>query len=786
MTTKDLLVLALCCLTGAGAAAAVEGKWTPEQVLDQDPAWLRSLGLEIPPGELWHRDGGGLLEAAVRIGGCTASFISDRGLLITNHHCAFSILQQHSTTEHDLITDGYLAAGGRPELPGSNFRATVPHRTTDVTAAIEAAAAAAGADDLARYKAIERKKKEMVAACEAPEKAAAAGAAPRAAAVAVSRCEVATYDGGLRYQLAESLEYPDVRLVYAPPRGIGDFGGDDDNWSWPRHAGDFALLRVYAGTDGKPAPHVAGNVPLVPPHFFPLTARGMRPGDFVMIAGYPGTTFRSLLAPETRERAELYYPHLAQLLGAWLEKMEAAARSNAAAGIALADRIKSLSNVEKNVRGQIDGLRRGHVVERKAAADRAVRAWAATQAAGRTSAGATAAVAAYQELSRLVEERQATWERDFLLAQARQGAKPLDLALTLVRHAHEAAKSDLEREPAYMDRNRDRLAEGLRRDQTRLHRPTEEALLADQLQRFAALPAAARVPAVEALVAGLPPSAGGAGGAGGGGTPAFEPKALAALAADLLARSRVADLDERLKMFGESETQLRARHDPLLDLAAGLDAALRQSEEADHRFRGAGARLRPAWQRAVLAQAGRPIAPDANGTLRVTFAHLKGYSPRDGVWMEPQTRLAGLVAKQTGKAPFDAPPALIAAAPRAAASPWADAGLQDLPIDFLADADTTGGNSGSPVLNGRGELVGVNFDRVWENVANDFGYNPEVARNISVDVRYLLWVLATFHGAEAGPLFEEMRVAAPPPAGQAASPSSGAAGAAGAPNRPAP
>ncbi len=762
-----VLMLSLCCCCGSGLAAAVEGKWTPEQVLDQDPAWLRSLGLEIPPGELWHRSGGGLLEAAVRLGGCSASFISRRGLLITNHHCAFSILQQHSTPEHDLIADGYLAAGSRPELPGSNVRATVPHRTTDVTAAIEAAAAAAGADDLARYRAIERRKKELVAACETAAKAAGAGTAAAAGAAAGAatgggeklRCEIATYDGGLRYQLAESLEYPDVRLVYAPPRGIGDFGGEDDNWSWPRHAGDFALLRVYAGADGKPAAHAAGNVPLVPPHFFPVTARGTRPGDFVMIAGYPLTTFRALLAPETRERAELYYPHLAKLLGAWLQTMEAAARADAAAGIALADRIKTLANVEKNARGQIDGLRRGQVVARKTAADGAVLAWAAAQPAGRVPADAiagTAAVAAYRELSRLVAERQATWERDFLLAQVRQGAKPLDLAMTLVRHAHEAAKPDLEREPAYMDRNRDRLAENLRRDQARLHPATEAALLADQLQRFAALPAPARLPVVEALVAGLPRAA-----ASRHDAPAVEPGALAALAADLLARSRVANLDERMKMLGESAELLRARRDPLLDLAAGLDAALRQAEEADHRFRGAGARLRPAWQRAVLAHAGRPIAPDANGTLRVTFAHLKGYSPRDGVWMEPQTRLAGLLAKQTGKLPFDAPAALVAAAPQAPASPWADAGLQDLPIDFLADADTTGGSSGSPVLNGRGELVGVNFDRVWENVANDFGYNPEVARNISVDVRYLLWVLATFHGDEAAPLFAEMGLAAP-------------------------
>jgi len=787
-----LAALALGGLAGGAPAAAVEGKWTPEQVLELDPAWLRSLGLRLPPERLWRRQGGGLLDAAVRVGGCSASFISAQGLLITNHHCAFGILQQHSTPERNLIESGYLAAGRDRELPGANLRATLPHRTTDVTGAIEQAAAAAGADDLVRYQAIEREKKQLVATCErhegqlpgpptaspptsvplpgqpssapppgqppsapSPGQASSvpapgqASSAPATPAIAARRCEVATFDGGVRYLLIESREYPDVRLVYAPPRAVGDFGGEVDNWSWPRHSGDFALLRVYAAPDGMPAPRTATSVPLRPPHFFPVAAAGVRPGDFVMVAGYPGTTVRSLTAPEMRERGDRFLPRRAELLRAWLDLMESAARANAAAGIALADRIKGLGNAEKNARGQIAGLRRGRTLERKEAADRETLAWAAAKA--------PAAAAAYRELSRLVEQRLASWDRDFLLGEARLGPKPLDLAMTLVRHAREAAKPDLEREPPYMDRNRDRLQEGLRRDQSRLDPPAEAALLADLLARFAALPEPTRVTAVERLLAGLPPG----GGTAGVAAPRFERAALAAKAAAMVAGSRVTDLEERMRMLDESAAQLAARHDPLLDLAASLDDALREAEERDHRFRGAVARLRPAWRRAEAAHAGgRPLAPDANGTLRVSFAHVAGYAPRDGVWMQPQTRVAGVVEKQTGSEPFDAPAALLAAAPRAPASRWADAGLHDVPVCFLADADTAGGSSGSPVLNGRGELVGVNFDRVWENVANDFGYDPPVARNVSVDVRYLFWVLETLDGDAAAPLLEEMGLAA--------------------------
>jgi hypothetical protein len=714
-------VLGLCAAAGA---FAVEGKWTPEQVLEHDPKWLRELGLELPPQALWTQDGAGLLEAAVKIEGCSAGFISARGLLITNHHCAFSILQQHSTPERDLITHGFLARTPAEELSGAGIHATLPYRMTDVTARIEGAVPA-GADDLARFRAIERDQKEMVAACERAEH---------------HRCQVAAFDGGLRYVLVDSLEFPDVRLVYAPPRAVGEYGGETDNWSWPRHTGDFALLRVYAGPGNAPAPAGAANLPYQPRHFFPVSRRGAEPDGFVMVAGYPLLTFRSFTEAEMRERAELFYPHRAELYHAWLDQMEAAAQRGEAARIALADRMKNLANQEKNARGQVDGLRRGHILERKAAAEREILAWAAQRPEQRE------AVAAHDELARRIAERRRTWDHDFLLAQMRFGAKPLDLALTLARWSAEKAKPDLEREPDYQERNRQRLGERLEREQKRMDAPAEAALLTDVLARFAALPADSRVPAVESFLGGAR------------GREAIRPKVDA-----LLARTRVTDGAERRRMFDESEEQLRARQDPLLDLAFALDGELRALKDQDDRFQGAVSRLRPRWQRAVIAHAGRPVAPDANGTLRVSFAHVEGYSPRDGVWMRPQTTVAGVVEKNTGEEPFAAPPSLLAAAPTAPASRWADPRLKDVPVDFLADADTTGGNSGSPVLDGRGELVGVNFDRVWENVANDFGYDPEVARNVSVDVRYLLWMLTALDGEAARPLLEEMGVAAERP-----------------------
>jgi len=723
LRTRCILAGALGLLALAREGAwAVEGKWTPEQILEHDPRWLKQLGLELPPASLWGRDGAGLLDAAVLISGCSAGFVSGDGLMITNHHCAFGALQQHSTPERDLITRGFLAASRGDELAASGIRATIPHQTRDVTAEVEGAVPP-GADDLVRFRAIERKRKELVAACERQPN---------------RRCRVEAFDDGVKTVLFEDLEYPDVRLVYAPPRAVGEYGGEVDNWSWPRHTGDYALLRVYSGPDGNPAPKAAANVPFHPRHFFPVARRGVQEGDFVMLAGYPGYTFRSFTEPEMRERGERTFPQRAALYRTWIDRMEEASARDEVARIALADRIKGLANREKASRGQVEGLRRGHILERKGAEDRAVLDWAA----GRPEQ--KGAVPAYPELAELVARRQAGWMRDFLVEQARNGPKPLDMALTLARWATEKKKPDLDREPDYMQRSIDRKAEQLERDQKRFHPATEAVLLADVLGRFAALPEEARVPAVEALLDGDRSEA-----------------HLRAKAESVLAATRVLDATERKAMFGESEEQLRARRDPLLDLGLALDRELLALKEREDRFKGAASRLRPLWRRAVAAHAGKPVAFDANGTLRVTLGHVQGYSPRDGVWMRPQTTLAGVVEKDTGEEPFAAPAEVLKAAAAAARSRWADPKLHDVPVCFLADADTTGGNSGSPVINGRGELVGVNFDRVWENVANDFGYNPEVARNVTADVRYLLWLLETGNGAAAQPLLEELGVAAP-------------------------
>jgi hypothetical protein len=673
---------AVCLALALSIAHADEGKWTPQQLLQFEAAWLKKQGLELPVSRLWDpARGAGLLAATISTGGCSAGFVTNTGLFLTNHHCLFGIVQEHSGPTNDLISRGFIAATPADELRGKNTRVTVPHRFTDVTKDIEAAVPA-GANDLARTKAIESKEKSLIAACEK---------------TAGQRCTVARFDGGLQYVLIATIELTDVRLVYAPPRSIGEFGGEDDNFRWPRHTGDFAIGRAYK--DGKP---------YQPEFYFPIARTGVKPGDFVMVLGYPGRTIRSMTASEMANERDFRHKLRVEIYGEWIRAIEAATKGSAQGAIAVAASLKSLNTNHTNSQGQLAGLARGRILEHQQDHDTAVVSWAAQHA------GFEKSVVAKADLDRLAGERRTTATRDFLFQIIKPGPIALYQATTLVHLAAERAKPDAERDPDYMTRELPALANTLERQQKSFYRPADEAMLDIWLQRAWTLGAGERIRAIDTLVP----------------RDRIRPTVTA-----LYSGTKVTDPVERAKMFEETTAQLRARKDPLLDLAFALEPDLRAWQSATETTDGAIARLRPIWRRAVIAQAGKPVAPDANNTLRVSIAHVKGYVPRDGVLYTPQTTLAGMLEKRTTEEPYALPSFLLDAARKANPS--------EIPLNFLADGDTTGGNSGSPVINGRGELVGLNFDRPWENVANDFGYNPDVARNISVDVRFLMWLLET-------------------------------------------
>jgi MYXO-CTERM domain-containing protein len=701
------VLAALFGLSLGSPGRADEGQWMPKQIPEL-PAQLAAQGLRMDPGALWNPTDGGLMRATVNLSGCSAGFLSVKGLMATNHHCAYGAIQANSSVEHDYLKDGFLAATLADELPARGSTAKVLESTEDVSAAIRKLVDAEP-DPVLRARAVDLARAKLVAECETAHPG--------------RHCQVAEFYNGHEYQLLRYLELLDVRLVYAPPSSIGNYGGEIDNWMWPRHTGDFSLLRAYVGPDGNPAAYAEANVPYVPERHFELGTEGVGPGDFVGILGYPGRTDRYLPAPEVERQLAQFLPARVSLYGEWIDTLERLGAADAAVRIKVAAKLRGLQNRRKNAVGMIDGIHRNGLLAKRQAEDEALAAWAAEQADKADHAKVL------EGLRALTAERRATFERDFLVDNLGNGPNLLALAIDLVRRAREQAKPDLERRPAYQDRGAERLwsrQEGRLKD---YDAGVDQALMEALVRRAQALPPEQRL--TELRVAEIP---------------------------RLLRATKLDDAAFVKAAFDAHDAEaLQSNRDPLLVLAHTLVDAIERREEQEDRERGELMVLGPRYFEMLKAVRGGPVYPDANGTLRLSYATMQGYSPRDGLWATPQTVLTGQLAKATDKEPFDLPAAVRDAAPRATQTYWADPTLGDVPVAFLANGDTTGGNSGSPVIDGHGRFIGLNFDRVWENIAGDYGYSVARSRNIIVDVRYLLWVLDEV--TDAGALLEELGVA---------------------------
>ncbi|WP_187128077.1 S46 family peptidase [Xanthomonas massiliensis] len=677
--------------------------WVPQQ-LPEIAGPLRQAGLKLAPEQLADLTGDPI-GAVVALGGCTASFVSPQGLVVTNHHCAYGAIQLNSTPQKNLIKDGFNAPTPADELSaGPNARVYVLESMSDVTAAAKAAIAAAGDDPLARTQALEDFRKQQVAGCEAEPG---------------YRCTLYSFSGGNAYRLARNLEIRDVRLVYAPPDSVGKFGGDVDNWMWPRHTGDFSFYRAYVGKDGKPAAYSRDNVPYRPKHWLKFADQPLGAGDFVMVAGYPGRTNRYALVAEFENTAGWVYPTVAQTFEQVIALVEKAGRQDPDIQVKYASALAGWNNASKNYRGQLEGFRRIDALGRKQAEEGAVLAWLRQQ-----GAAGQPALDAHDALVELVEQGKATQQRDFVLGQFdHTGA--IGAAITLYRLSIERAKPDAQREAGYQDRDLPAI-EGAMKQMERRYVPAMDAQLQRfWLDRYAALPAAQRVPAVDAWL---------------GGSDAAAVQAAVAR----LDGTRLGDTGERMKWLAADRAAFEASDDPAIRYAVAVMPALLALEKQDKTEAGEQLRYRPVYLQALAdykKSQGEAVYPDANLSLRITFGNVKGYAPRDGVEYTPFTTLEGVAAKETGTDPFASPKALLDAVKAKRYAGLADPRLGSVPVDFLSDLDITGGNSGSPVMDAHGKLVGLAFDGNWESVSSNWVFDPAMTRMIAVDGRYLQWIM---------------------------------------------
>ena len=691
----------IVAINSATIVTATEGMWLPSQTRAIARP-LREAGLQLDPitlGDLNRPP----LTAIVSLGGCSAAFLSPDGLIATNHHCVYGSIQYNSGPGKDYLTDGFLAASLADELPAApGSRAYVIEDLRDVTTGVLKGTTKLGGRG--RYDLIESNRKALIAECEKQPS---------------RRCDIRPYFGGRTYFLQQQLEIKDVRLVYAPAGGIGNFGGEIDNWQWPRHTGDFGFYRAYVAPDGSSASFDKANVPFRPKAWLPVAKNGVKEGDFIMVAGFPGTTDRSRTADEAVFAFETLYPLQQRQLAEYSDAIIAATAGNRDAEIRYASILQGSDNFKKKLLGQIAGADAIGLIEKKRADEAAFRAWVATDPARK--ARHAPAIAA---LDTLIAEANKT-------AQAAQVSGILSrgqlysAARLAYRWAQERAKPDAQRESGYQDRDRRQLTERLTQIEKRFEAGVDRKLFEQALADYQRLQPADR-------------NAG------------FD-KAIAEIGVKrLYAETSLTDTVKRVGWLDMPIAAFEASTDPFVRLAVAASPADRASESVAKARAGDVQRARAAYMDARFAWAaeqGRTLYPDANGSLRFTFGNIAGRE-RDGLIWKPFTTATGILEKQTGREPFDAPARTIAAIKAGDFGRYVAPELGTLPVNYLSTVDITNGNSGSSTLNARGEFVGLAFDGTLDGVISDWWFDANINRTIHVDSRYMLWTMDKIDDAQ--------------------------------------
>lgn len=677
---------------------------------------LQEKGLQLSPEELFNSEGVSLLDGICRVNGCTGSFVSSDGLIITNHHCAFDAIQKASTPTNDLLANGFIAKTKQDEVRAVGFTVRITESYADVSDQV-LSVISEGMTFLDRTKAIEKRRKELEQAAEAENKG--------------LRAEVAEMFAGKTYVLFLYTYLKDVRLVFAPPISIGAFGGEEDNWEWPRHTGDFSFMRAYTAPDGSAAEYSPDNIPFHPKRPIQVSSAGANEEDFVFILGYPGRTVRQKTASFFRFEESVRLPAIVELYAWQISEMEKAGARNREVAIKHASRSKSLANVEKRSRGQLLGLKRTGMVAMREASEAMLQAFIAADDKRQAMFGTL-----LKDIESVYLEMTEKAPVEIHLKEMKNACRALSFAFTLLDAATECEKEDLERETPYMKRNYDLTVQQLKLDVSDWDKQTDTKMLQGMLERLKKIPAAKDIPGLGFLFK--------------------DNLAVDRIAVRFLDSTQLGKPEFINECLKKTPEQLTKVEDPLLKLMVQLYPTYKQLRDIDKEREG---RLGQLYGSLVeMKQVFQPsdFIPDANATLRITYGRVRGYSPADAVYRLPISTLAGVMEKTTGMEPYVSPQALIEKYQAKDFGPFVHPRLGQVPVAILYNTDTTGGNSGSPVFNSQGELVAVNFDRTFEATINDFAWNADYSRSIGVDVRYVLWVTGWVYDAKH--LLDEMGV----------------------------
>ncbi|BAX80931.1 S46 family peptidase [Labilibaculum antarcticum] len=720
----SLLLIAFILLIGAQAKAD-EGMWIPMLLEKYNIEDMQKAGFKLSAADIYSLNEACLKDAVVGLGRegspfhhfCTGELISDEGLMVTNYHCGYGAIQDHSTLEHDYLKDGFWAMSRDEELVNEGITASFLIRMEDVTSQVlDSITDETKEDD--RQKMIQKHIKKIQKASEKDSD---------------YRASVKAFFNGNQYFLSVYEIYKDVRLVGAPPSAIGKFGGDTDNWMWPRHTGDFSMFRIYADKDNKPASYSKENVPMIPKQSFKISLKGANEGDFTMVFGYPGTTTEYLTSDALDLMTKVDNPHKIKIRTKKLDLMRADMDASPLVRIQYSAKYAGVSNSWKRWQGEIKGLDRLNAISKKKELEKKFEVWANSSDDLETKyAGIVSEMGVlYKELTPV------SLARDYAIEAGMRGAEVVSFAHKFKKIARLTKK------------DKDQLADlvvDLQKSGDKFFKnynvSTDRKLLAALLKMYSENLEDKYLP--KEIVDIRDKYKGD-----------FEAYAEKAMSKSVFTDQ--AKLNELLSDYKLSRGKRLAK-DPIFVLANSIFFFYESEISPVYtKVLTKTTKLQRTYMAGLMEmQKEKIFYPDANSTFRVHYGKVAGYKARNAVTYDYYTTLEGIIEKDNPEIfDYDVPQKLRDLYHAKEFGSYANT-QGEMPVCFAATNHTTGGNSGSPVLNANGELIGLNFDRAWEGVMSDLMYDPEICRNVSLDIRYVLFIVDKFAGA--GYLLDEMNI----------------------------
>lgn len=696
---KKVLTTFIFVLFFAISSFAQEGMWLLNQIDNLD---LGNKGLKISTSEIYTKDSPALYQAIVQLGGGTASFVSPEGLLVTNHHVAYTALQRASTKDHDYITDGYLARTRQDEIKAAGYQARLLIEMRDVTNEIYSAVSGITDPVLMNTK-INQKIAEMREQVKGGKED--------------IDVRIADMFNGKQYFLFKYKVIKDIRIVYSPPLSIGNYGGETDNWMWPRHTGDFSFMRAYVAPDGTGREYNTENVPYKPAMWLKVAKDGLSEGDFTFIMGFPGQTTRYRTSNSIEWNQNKNYPFSIKNFKEIIALADEKTKNDKEGQIRVANLVKGLANAMKNFEGKVAGMKKTNFLQKRIEFEKEFMNWVNADASRKQKYGDIFSIdnELYAKLAKTKDH-----DNIFGVLQG-LGSTQLGLANNIYFVKKELEKPAAERQPGIDETTIDNFVQGMDNNYLGYYEPFDKALLERALRMASNLPADQRITGLEYIFSN-------------------KSKSIEDFVNEAFRTSKLNDPEYAKKICKMSLKEIEALNDPFMRMAAGMYPESEQITKDGQEFNGRVQDVRKRFIDGLFEWKGSGMYPDANGTMRFTWGNIKGYKPADAVTYYCFTTLKGVVEKNTGEEPFNAPDELVKLWQNKDFGKWMDPKLNDVPVAFTHQCDITGGNSGSPVMNAKGEIIGLAFDGNYEAMIGDWQFDYELQRTISVDIRYVLFI----------------------------------------------